>query len=314
MIKNPRILSIQSHVVTGYVGNKAATFPLQLHGFDVDPLNTVQFSNHTGFPSWRGMKCGADHIYDIMEGLSLSGFLNKQKDQRPYYTHALSGYLGSENTVKAVHVAIEKLKASNADICYLCDPVMGDHGKIYVSESVIPVYRDQLIPLADIITPNQFEAELLTGISITSRQLVRTAIEKIHEMNVEKVVITSLECLPGTPDDCMTLVGSDRSVNLVFQISFKKFPGKYTGTGDLFASLLLAYMNNQTNSLKNACEMAISVMHKVLKRTFEYATESAQHGGDIDEIIKIRNHELRLIDCRFDILDPQVLYHAVSFE
>ncbi|KAH7423894.1 hypothetical protein KP509_12G079400 [Ceratopteris richardii] len=122
-----RVLSIQSHTVQGYVGNKAAVFPLQLLGFDVDPINSVQFSNHTGYPVCRGQVLNGDELWSLIEGLEANGLL--------YYTHLLT----------------------------VCDPVMGDEGTFYIPQNLVPVYAEKVLQLASIVTPNQFEAEKLTG-------------------------------------------------------------------------------------------------------------------------------------------------------
>jgi pyridoxine kinase len=78
-----RVLSIQSHTVQGYVGNKSAVFPLQLLGFDVDPINSVQFSNHTGYPTFRGQVLNGSQLWDLIEGLAENDLL--------HYTHLLTG-------------------------------------------------------------------------------------------------------------------------------------------------------------------------------------------------------------------------------
>ncbi|KAH7423893.1 hypothetical protein KP509_12G079400 [Ceratopteris richardii] len=150
-----RVLSIQSHTVQGYVGNKAAVFPLQLLGFDVDPINSVQFSNHTGYPVCRGQVLNGDELWSLIEGLEANGLL--------YYTHLLTGYIGSLSFLNCVLRVVEKLRSVNPDLIYVCDPVMGDEGTFYIPQNLVPVYAEKVLQLASIVTPNQFEAEKLTG-------------------------------------------------------------------------------------------------------------------------------------------------------
>ncbi|KAF9977380.1 hypothetical protein BGZ73_006127 [Actinomortierella ambigua] len=146
---SPRVLSIQSHIVSGYCGNKAATFPLQLLGFDVDVINTVNFSNHTGYPSWTGERANAQQLEALLDGLQENGLDD--------YTHILTGYIGSAENLKAISKIIGRLK-SKSDPFFVLDPVMGDNGQLYVQPDVIPIYRD-MMKIAKAITPNQYEAE-----------------------------------------------------------------------------------------------------------------------------------------------------------
>eukprot|EP00064_Thunnus_orientalis_P008742 superscaffoldBa00001064_g8765 len=149
-----RVLSVQSHVVRGYVGNKSATFPLQVLGFEVDSINSVQFSNHTGYAHWKGQVLTAEELNVLYEGIKL----NKVN----HYDYILTGYSRDTSFLEMVVDIIQELKKANPSLVYVCDPVMGDHGAMYVPEKLLPVYRDKVVPLADILTPNQFEADLIT--------------------------------------------------------------------------------------------------------------------------------------------------------
>ncbi|CAI5936922.1 unnamed protein product, partial [Closterium sp. NIES-64] len=150
---HPRCLS---NVSQGYVGNKAAVFPLQLLGFDVDPINSVQLSNHTGYPTWKGQILDGEQLWALIEGLEANGLL--------FYTHLLTGYIGSLSFLKTVLRVVEKLRSVNPNLIYVCDPVMGDDGRLYIRPELVPIYRHQVVPVATLITPNQFEAEQLTGL------------------------------------------------------------------------------------------------------------------------------------------------------
>ncbi|KAI7901339.1 pyridoxal kinase [Cokeromyces recurvatus] len=153
---NYRVLSIQSHMVSGYCGNKAAVFPLQTLGFDVDILNTVQFSNHTGYPSWTGGRLTADDVQELFDGLEKNKLTNE-------YTHVLTGYIGNYAILEKIEKMVKKLKEQNPNLIYVCDTVMGDGGSLYVAPEIVPLYRNIMKSVVDVITPNQFEAELNKG-------------------------------------------------------------------------------------------------------------------------------------------------------
>uniref|UniRef100_A0A383WI31 pyridoxal kinase n=1 Tax=Tetradesmus obliquus TaxID=3088 RepID=A0A383WI31_TETOB len=185
---SPRVLSIQSSVVHGYVGNKAAVFPLQLLGFDVDPVYTVQFSNHTGYPVIKGHVFDGGHLRELLAGLATNGLI--------CHTHLLSGYIGSQSLLEAVAAVAGELRSAYPQLTYVCDPVLGDEGKLYVSQELVAAYKASLLPLANILTPNQFEAELLTGLEVKSEEQALQAAAALHDMGPHTVIITSLASLP----------------------------------------------------------------------------------------------------------------------
>merc|ERR1712212_1028940 len=183
-VDSPRVLSIQSHVVSGYVGNKSAVFPLQVLGFEVDYINSVQFSNHTGYSYFKGQILDAEQLGQLFDGLVLNGLHKK-------YTHLLTGYIGSTSFLEKVAEVVKVLKEANPYLLYVCDPVMGDNGKLYVTPDLLPIYQSTILPLADIVTPNQFEAELLTGMKITNMESALQAMDSFHKKGVQTVVISS---------------------------------------------------------------------------------------------------------------------------
>jgi len=150
---NSRVLSIQSHVVSGYVGNKCAVFPLQVLGFDVDFINSVQFSNHTGYGHYRGQVLESKDLEELYDGLKTNDLVN--------YTHILTGYVGSPSFLTEISQVVRNIKAKCPETVYLCDPVLGDNDEFYVPESLIPIYQQKILPLAHIVTPNTFELQLL---------------------------------------------------------------------------------------------------------------------------------------------------------
>jgi len=276
---------VQSHVVHGYVGQKAATFPLQLLGFDVDPLNTVHFSNHTGYEYVRGQKLDADQMSTIVEGLRLNDLLRKS-------THVLSGYMGSAAMLHGVLTTLDALRKLRKEVFYVCDTVLGDLGRLYVPEELIAEYRDEAVPRANLLTPNSFEASLLTGIEINTEADALRACDDIHRRGCNAVVITSM---PLPDDDThLLLLGSEIRDNEKkrFRLLMPLVKGYFTGTGDLIAALLLAHTAHGA-PLATAVERAVATLQAVLQRTI------AAGGG-----------ELQLISSRDDILNPTITLYT----
>lgn len=294
-----RVLSIQSHVVSGYVGNKSATFPLQVLGFDVDPINSVQFSNHTGYGVFKGQILNASDLETLYDGLKTNDI--------NHYSHLLTGYIGSKSFLLAVKDLISDLKKKNPDLLYVCDPVMGDNGKLYVPEDLLSVYQEHIVPCADIVTPNQFEAELLTGIKIVDIKSARKAMQRLHEMGAKTVVISSSEL--GSDKVLIGLASSCKNgKSVTFQIDIPKIPAEFTGTGDLFAALLLAWTTHHPTDLKLACEKVVSTMQHVLRRTLAWTQEKTRSGLPLT----VATSEIRLIQSKKDIENPEICVTAVQ--
>ncbi|XP_064972496.1 pyridoxal kinase isoform X2 [Musa acuminata AAA Group] len=270
-----RVLSIQSHTVQGYVGNKAAVFPLQLLGYDVDPINSVQFSNHTGYPTFRGQVLNGQQLCDLIEGLAANDLL--------YYTHLLTGYIGSVSFLDTVLQVVDRLRTVNPGLIYVCDPVMGDEGKLYVPPDLVSVYREKVIPVASMLTPNQFEVELLTGLRITSESDGLKACNILHAAGPSK----------GQPPH-------------QFKIIIPKIPAYFTGTGDLMTALLLGWSNKYPDNLEKASELAVSSLQALLHRTLE---DYKSVGFDPQS----SSLEIRLIQSQDDIRNPEVKFKAEEY-
>ncbi|GAQ89128.1 Pyridoxal/pyridoxine/pyridoxamine kinase [Klebsormidium nitens] len=291
-----RVLSIQSHTVSGYVGNKCAVFPLQLHGFDVDPINSVQFSNHTGYPTFKGDVLNGDQLWTLIEGLEENDLLQ--------YTHLVTGYIGSLSFLDTVLRVIEKVRTSNPKLIYVCDPVMGDNGALYVKPELVPVYREKVVPQANILTPNQFEAEQLVQFSIASEKDAFRACEVLHSRGPQRVVITSVH-LNGE----ILIIGSQAAHGkfkaLQFRIVVPKLPHSFTGTGDLMTALILACANENPDDLARATELAVASLQAVIQRTIaDYALAGIPSGTKRGQL------ELRLIQSKDDLIAPTVKLHA----
>ena len=287
---NPRVLSIQSTVVHGHVGNKSAMFPLQLNGFEVDPINSVQFSNHTGYQGgFKGQRLDGDGLWELFEGLKANSLLT--------YSHVLTGYIGSPTFLETVGKIVAELKLANPGLRYLCDPVLGDNGKLYVAEEFVQLYKDVLVPLCDILTPNQTEAEFLTGLKIVSDADAAAACDALHDMGVAKVLITSMVCA-DTPADHLVVFGSHRredgGATSRFRMTFPQLPVFFSGTGDLTAALLMCW-DHKENDFALATEKAIASVQAVVTRT--HAAGSA---------------ELLLVSSRADLESPDVKIKVTS--
>jgi len=293
----PWVLSVQSHVVHGHVGNKSAVFPLQILGFEVDAVNTVQFSNHTGYKGgFRGTRLTGEQLKDLMEGLRANGLPSGGKELG--YSHLLVGYIGSASCVRELLNEVTRLKERNPGIRCVIDPVMGDHGRLYVNEEVASLISKELVPHAGMLTPNQFELETLTGIKLDGYAAARAACEMLHARGVDTVVVSSLEpeSVPGRPKDSVHLYASQRVqggsvTSRQYVVDQPVIDGVYVGTGDLLAALLLAAWERFPHDLPSALESACSTMQAVLRRTLS----ERGPGG-----------ELSLVGSKADIETPSI--------
>ncbi|MEW5309988.1 MAG: hypothetical protein WDW38_001825 [Sanguina aurantia] len=304
----PRVLSIQSHVVHGNVGNKCATFPLQLLGLEVDSVNSVQFSNHTGYPVFKGDIFNGSHLQQLVSGLESNGLLKG-------YTHLLTGYIGSESLLQAVVDVLRRLRELNPDITYVCDPVMGDDGKLYVKQEMVELFRTQMVPLASIMVPNQYEASLLIGSPVSTAAEAMAACQKLHALGPHSVVITSLT-VPDDPDSLMLLASTTKpqlggaSVSKL-QMCIPRIPAYFTGTGDLLAALLLARIDQYPGDLAQAVEMAVAGLQAVLLDTAAHCGVAALSGERTAAVSAAR--ELRLVANQRHIVSPVVTLRCTPF-
>ncbi|XP_033117147.1 pyridoxal kinase-like [Anneissia japonica] len=301
-VHDRRVLSVQSHVVSGYVGNKAAVFPMQVLGYEVDFINSVQLCTHTQYELIKGQVLNADELKCLYDGIKGNG-INR-------YSHLLTGYVGSTSFLHEVIRVVKDARDANANMTYVCDPVMGDNGRFYVPEDLMPIYRDELLPLADIVTPNQFEAELLSGMKITNEVEALKAMQTLHDKGVKTVVLSSYET---GKEDTLTLLGTQlkNGKKTGCKIEYPKLNMRFTGTGDVFSALLLVWTHKYPDNLQLACEQVISTMQGILQRTYKEAQLLAGPGGTPSPA----QSELRLIDSKVDIENPcvQVKGVALSF-
>src|ERR1700710_2108892 len=194
-----RFLSIQSFVAYGHVGNSAATFPLQRLGHEVWPVSTVVFSNHTGYGAWRGPLLAPDDVRAVITGIAERGVL-------PTCDAVLSGYLGSPGICEVVVDAVAQVKAANPRATYTCDPVMGNATSgCFVDPAIPPIIREQVVPVADLVTPNQFELGFLTDTSPHSLPSTLAAVELVRAMGPSSVLVTSV-ARPDRPEGTIEML------------------------------------------------------------------------------------------------------------
>lgn len=259
------ILSIQSNVAYGHVGNSAAVFPLQRLGLEVWPVSTVLFSNHTGYGQWRGHAVEPAQVEEIVRGVEERGAFGRTRA-------VLSGYLGSPDLGEALLRTVGKVRAARPEALFVCDPVMGDEGRgFFVRPGIPELFRDRVVPAADVITPNVFELAWLTDTPIASVADARHAAARARDRGPSIVVATSLK-IADRPGElgilADTALGSwicwtpELAVNL-------------NGTGDAFTALLLGWWL-RTGSVPEALGRAVSAMYALVELTHRHASRELE--------------------------------------
>ncbi len=253
------ILSIQSHVAYGHAGNASAVFPLQRMGCNVWPVHTVMFSNHTGHGSWRGPVFAPDTVAEVILGIEERGVL-------PGCEAVLSGYMGAPEMANVILSAVAKVKQANPAALYCCDPVIGDIDRgIFVRPGVPEHFRDTVIRHADILTPNHFEVEYLTGRKVTDLPSALAAARQLIALGPKIVLITSLLRSDGPADQIEMLAVSEQEAWLV-AAPLLSFPTPMNGSGDATTALFLAkYLQSQ--DLKSTLEHVAGAMYGLFELT-----------------------------------------------
>lgn len=281
------VLSIQSHVAYGCAGNRAAVFPLQRLGFDVWPINTVQFSNHMGYGGWKGDVFPADHVARVFRGIEERGVL-------PECSAVLSGFLGDPDIGKVILEAARSVKKANPRALYCCDPVMGDYDRGATVHPGIPEFlRTRAVRTADIVTPNQFEAEILSGVKIRSVGDARRAAEVLHAEGPRMVLVTSFKPDPSE-DGSISLFLSGPGGAWVLTTPELPLHPPLVGAGDLTAALFLGHYL-RSGDPRDALERMADTVYAVLERT-----------------VRDGCRELRLVQCQDRIADPGRRFPSVQ--
>jgi pyridoxine kinase len=267
------ILSIQSSVAYGHAGNSAATFPLMRMGVEVWPVLTVHFSNHTGYGAWRGPLLSAEDVREVIRGIDERGVLGR-------CDAVLSGYQGSEDIGAVVLEAVDLVRRRNPSAVYCCDPVMGDVGRgFYVRPGIPGFMRDRVVPAADVVTPNQFELEFLTGASVDSLGQVLEAACALRRRGPSTVLVTSVS---DTEADTMSMVAVDDSA--AWRVSTPALPQTFTGGGDVTAATFLAELL-KTGDLAASLGTTAAVMYGLLKATYDSGESELQLVAAQDELV-----------------------------
>ena len=269
------ILSIQSWVAYGHVGNASAMFPLQRLGAEVWAVNTVQFSNHTGYGGWTGDVFTGEQVARVIDGIAARGALAR-------CDAVLSGYMGDAGIGTAILGAVARAKAANPACVYCCDPVMGDDDTdLYVRAGIPELIRDQAMPAADIATPNLFELRLLTGMTVTTLAQAKRAVAALHALGPRVVLLTSLRT-EETPADAMDMLCSEAGAFHLLRTPL--LPVQVNGAGDAIAALFL-FHRLRTGSAAAAMAEAGSAIHGLLRRTAAAGSREILLVGAQDEFV-----------------------------
>lgn len=280
------ILSIQSHVAYGHVGNSAAVFPLQLMGLEVWPIHTVQFSNHTGYGSWTGQVFDAGVIDELVRGITERGVLKQCKA-------VLSGYMGSAAIVEAVARTVDKVREIVPKAIYCCDPVMGDVGRgVFVQPGIPQIMVERAIPRADIVTPNQFELELITRSRVGTMAEAVALARSVLAMGPKVALVTSFAA-EGSPRGSISVLVVTADGAWTVTTPFLDFPVPLNGAGDMLAALFLGHTLKGL-TVPDAASATVSGLFQVFTET---------HAA--------KSRELKIVACGTRFLAPGQVFPAV---
>jgi pyridoxine kinase len=255
-----KILSIQSSVAYGHVGNSAAVFPLQRLGHEVWPVFTVHFSNHTGYGAWRGPLVAPDDVAAVITGIAERGVLSS-------CDAVLSGYQGGAGIAEVILSAVEQVKAANPAATYTCDPVMGNATSgCFVDPAIPPIIRERVVPKADLITPNQFELGFLTDTTPASLEETLSSADLARAMGPSTVLVTSV--FNGDAETAETIGMLAVTGEGAWLVETPRLPMKANGSGDITAALFTAHLH-ETGSPDEALARTASSVYAVLKATLE---------------------------------------------
>ena len=269
------LISIQSHVAYGHVGNSAAVFALQRLGCEVWPVHTVQFSNHTGYGAWKGEVFAAARIGDVVDGIVGLGVLGGCDG-------VLSGYIGAVETGEAILAAVGKVKAANPNASYCCDPVIGNRARgEFVRPGIAEFMRQRAVPAAQVVTPNHFELDRLVGRETRSLASVLSAVNDIHARGPRAIMVTSVRS-DETPDGMLDIIASDSSARHLVRTPLLATPAN--GAGDLIAAVFF-FQYLRSGSVADALAGATSSVFGLLRRTRDAGTSEMALIAAQDELV-----------------------------
>ena len=277
------ILSIQSAVAYGHVGNSAAVFPLQRIGHEVWPVYTVNYSNHTGYGAWGGPIIPADDVAAVLSGI-------RDRGAFPLIDGILTGYQASPEIADVIVGTVRDIKAENPDALYTCDPVMGSATSgCFVADSIPPLFRSTIVPAADIITPNQFELGYLTERDVTDLDSTLAAVDAAREMGPSTVLVTSVK-RPETPEDAIEMIAVDDHGKWI--VRTPRLPFKRNGSGDVTAALFTGHYLRGRDA-KDALAKTASSVYDLLRVTLEADSQ-----------------ELKLVEAQDYYANPQLQFEV----
>ncbi len=281
------ILSIQSHVSYGHVGNSAAVFPLQRLGHEVWPVYTVNFSNHTGYGQWGGSPIPASEVTAIISAMEQRGAL-AQVDV------VLSGYQGGTDIADVILDAVARVKAANPNATYTCDPVMGNaKSGCFVNPAIPELLRERVVPKADLVTPNQFELGYLAGMQVQTLEETLKAVDAVMAMGPRAVLVTSVfrpDAAPGT----IEMLAAD--ANGAWLVTTPHLPFKANGSGDVTAALFTAHYSQHFGAMGSA-KLALERTKASMFELLDLTHRSGQR-------------ELQLVQAQESYVHPKVHFAA----
>lgn len=255
------VISVQSHVVYGHAGNSSAVFPLQRMGLEVWPVNTVQFSNHTQYQQgWTGDVYTVNQLKELISGLDNINVLGS-------CSGVISGYLGSEEQCYMVMDLIETVRERNSTAMYICDPVMGDPEKgCVVDQGIEGTLVNVLMPLADVIVPNQYELSKFVDMDIHSLDDAVDACKAALAKGPKVVLLKHLQTTDQPADHFTMMLACDDKCYITH--APKVYPQKpYVGVGDLITALFTAGLMKGWPAVK-AFKHCNEAVYGVVKQTY----------------------------------------------
>ena len=260
------ILSVQSSVAYGHVGNSAAVFPLQRLGVEVLRFYTVHFSNHTGYGAWRGPLLAAEDVRDVITGIEERGAM-------PEIDAVLSGYQGGTQIGDVILDAVARVKEANPEAIYACDPVMGNaKSGCFVHPDIPILLRERVVPKADLITPNQFELGFLTETDPADLETTLASVDKAREMGPSTVLVTSV-LRPDRPQNTIEMLAVHGDGAWIVQTPH--LPLKANGSGDVTAALFTAHLL-ETGDAAVALARTVSSVFDLLQTTLDSGRRELQ--------------------------------------
>lgn len=255
----PSVISVQSHVCYGHVGNSAAVFAMQKLGVEVHAIPTTILSNHPAHSSFYGRAIDPTLLHDLFVGV-------EEREAFKSSDVILSGYLASIENGEVITNAVKRYKQLNPKGLYCLDPVMGDKGKgVFVSEGIPELIMDQLLPLADIITPNKFEFDKITHTNANSyTEMITEARSLIEQYNLRCVVITSAEQPSDKGNQAIgVLIVRAEAAWLITTPYLTVSP---SGTGDFFTGLLVGWITRGFSE-EIAAQKSICALFRIIELT-----------------------------------------------